>query len=361
MMERSILDKTAQTKRKIQYVAKSTYVVSLPKQWVRVTFGDNPDEVKKKSLVIIPMQNGSLTIYPEKVSFSKESEATLRLDDKEIITNVDFLKKRLISKYLAGYRRIRLTSQEVFPPEMVKNVEDIVRLFIGCEIVEINPNIIVIQDLLALGQLPIRQALNMMSLTTRSATKSAIHALVTQNETMAREVANLEDKVDQYHYLITRQLNSVLANPGLLMEHGLKLVEVIEYQSAVQLIERISDHAERIAKGFLGMSALQNFETISEGNAFVEILSILKDLNTKLTGISKKAMDTFFSRDAGGAYKIIQSCSALEPSLERLDRLSYEMPLDFTLKVVAIADSIARTAEYLIAICELAMDRAELS
>lgn len=307
------------------------------------------------------MQDGSLTIYPEIVRSTKESETILRLDDKITISNVDFFKKRLISKYLAGYRRIRLTSREVIPPETVKNAEDIIRLFIGCEIVEINPNIIVIQDLLELGQLPIRQALNMMSLTARSATKSAIHALVTQNETMAREVSNLEDKVDQYHYLITRQLNSVLANPGLLMEHGLKLVEVIEYHSAVQLIERISDHAERIAKGFLDMRTLLDFDTISEENAFVEILSILKDLNTKLTGISKKAIDAFFSRDAEDAYKITQSCLALNPSLERLDRLSYEMPLDFALKVVAIQDSLTRIADYLVAICELAMDRAEYS
>ncbi|MFQ5799435.1 MAG: hypothetical protein ACE5H0_12205, partial [Bacteroidota bacterium] len=102
MMERSTLDKTGQTKRKIQYVAKSTYVVSLPKPWVEATFGENPDEVKANNLIITQMSDGSLTIYPEAGRTPAKSETILRMSDK-LRRNADFFKKRLISKYLAGY------------------------------------------------------------------------------------------------------------------------------------------------------------------------------------------------------------------------------------------------------------------
>ena len=150
-MERFILAKVPQTKRKIQYVAGSTYVVSLPKEWVSTTLGKDPKQVKKNILIIIPMQDGPLTIYPESGRDPAQSKTTLRLDE-ELIRSVSFFKKRLISKYLAGYNRIRLTSHRVIPPETVKVAEEIVQRFIGCEIIERTPNIIVIQDLLARGE-----------------------------------------------------------------------------------------------------------------------------------------------------------------------------------------------------------------
>jgi len=359
-MERFILAEVPQTKRKIQYVAGSTYVVSLPKEWVSTTLGKDPKQVKKNILIIIPMQDGPLTIYPESGRDPAQSKTTLRLDE-ELIRSVSFFKKRLISKYLAGYNRIRLTSHRVIPPETVKVAEEIVQRFIGCEIIERTPNIIVIQDLLALGELPIVQALGMMSRIARSVIKAALHALVKQDESMAKNVAHLGDKIKQYHYLITRQLKSVLASPGLLAEHELKLGEVIVFHSVAQLIKQISNHAEGVVNEFLAMRTLPNFETIARGSGFVQMRSILKEFNTKLTGISKNAMEVFFAGDMDGAYETIQSCSALQPPLATLEQLSYDLPWDFTLKFVAIRNSISGMVDYLVAICEITMVRAELS
>jgi len=348
-----------QTKRKIQYVAKSTYVISLPKPWIENTIGKNPDEVKKQNLIIIPMQDGSLAIYPEQKSVPIKSETVLRLTD-ELIANHDFFRKRLIAKYLAGYNRIRLICDQVIPTDMAQYIEDIVRMFIGCEIVEISSNQITIQDLLALGQLPIAQALNMMALTTRSATKSALHSLVTNNKLMAREVSTIEDKVDRYHYLITRQLNSVLANPGLLKEHNLKLTEVTDFDTVVNHLELIGDHAEGIAKTYLEIIEFPEFENISETDSYQGIISIIKELNTKLTGISNKAIDGFFEKDIASAYATYQECTAIKPVTVTIERLSDDLPINFQLKLNAIAEKLSRMADKYATICETAMDRAEL-
>ena len=88
---KSKIKELSQTKRKIQFVAKSTYVVSLPKHWIENTIGKIPEEVKKHNLIIIPMADGSLSIYPEKKSAPVKSESVLRLTD-ELIENHDFLK-----------------------------------------------------------------------------------------------------------------------------------------------------------------------------------------------------------------------------------------------------------------------------
>ena len=118
----------------------------------------------------------------------------------------------------------------------------------------------------------------------------------------------------------------MLVSPELLTEHRLKLVEVIVFYSVAHLIKRISDHAEGIVNEFLAMRALPNFDTIVEGSGFVQILSILKELNTKLNGISKNAMEVFFAGDIEGVYEIIQSSSAFNPPLGILEQLSYVIP-----------------------------------
>jgi len=357
-VERFFLKNVHQTKRKIQFVSNSTYVISLPKQWIEATIGDNPDEVKQQKLAIIPMQDGSLAIYPEVERESTTFETSLQLGTKHI-KNLNFFKKRLISKYLAGHRRILLTSDQVIPPELVKATEEIVLLLIGWEIAEINPNAIIIQDLLTPGQLPISQALNVMGLIGHSATTSSLHALVTQDVAMARKSSKLADKVKQYHYLITRQLKRVLANPRLLSEHGLKLTEIIEYHSAVQLLTMLSTHVVEVTTELLAMHAHPDFQELSDNFAFEKTLSHLKDINSKLTGISKYTIESFFERDEETAYSIIQTCTQLHPSILSLKRLSNKLPHDFALKFDSIGEYLSRIAATLCAICEIAINRAE--
>ncbi len=349
-------------RRKIQYVAGSTYVISLPKKWVHTTISEDPKEVKKNQIIIIPMQDGSLNIYPDGLKGIEKSETILKLDKKHVQDN-DYFQKRMIAKYLAGHQQIRLTSEDIIGPEIIKRTEEIVRMFIGCEIIEMSPNVLVIKDLLALGELSIEKALNMMNIIARSTFKTALRAIISNDEMMALEVANLEDKIDQYHYLITRQLNSVLANPNLLLEHGLKLTEIIGFYSVSRLIEQISDQAAKSAIVFLEMKKLAEFETIYQKKEVQNILSTLKILLPKLEEISKKSMEVFFERDSEGAYTTINRCWALLPSITALEQLSYQLPSsdhEFALKYVSICNMITKLTSYFAYICELAMDRAEL-
>jgi len=127
------------------------------------TISEDPKEVKKNQIIIIPMQDGSLNIYPDGTRGVEKSETTLKLDKKHVQDN-DYFQKRMIAKYLAGHQQIRLTSEDIIGPEIIKRTEEIVRMFIGCEIIEMSPNVLVIKDLLALGELSIEKALNMMNI-----------------------------------------------------------------------------------------------------------------------------------------------------------------------------------------------------
>jgi len=184
---------------------------------------------------------------------------------------------------------------------------------IGWEIAEINPDAIIIQDLLTPGQLPISQALSVMGLMVHSATTSSLHALVTQDRAMAKKSSKLTDKIKQYQYLIIRQLNQILANPRLLSDHGLKLTEIIGYHYAVYLLTMLSTYVDEIATELLAVCAHPDFQELSNNSVFEEIFSILKEINSKLSGSSKCAIEAFFERDEETAYSIIQTCAGGTP------------------------------------------------
>src|SRR5574341_779776 len=88
--------------RKIQFTGKSSYIVSLPKQWI-VDLG-----LKQGDQVIVARQGSSgLKIFPstEQVRSSQVDEATFEIgsDDKDSL-----IVRKLVSLYFLGFKTINI-------------------------------------------------------------------------------------------------------------------------------------------------------------------------------------------------------------------------------------------------------------
>ena len=230
--------------RKMQLSGGSTYIISLPKNWI--------DELKIKvgeNVTLVKNSNNSLTIFPrEKSDQKKKSVAVIPSSQKD---SGEFIKRKIIAAYLAGYKTIKIKTKGMrIPSEHSKNVRDLVRTaMIGTEIVESNSESIVIQILTRLPELSFDTALKRMYLMANNMVKEAIECFEELDFAHSDEVINMDDEVDRFGLYMRRNLVLAVGNERILHDMGLrKPSDCLGYRSVVTRIERIADHASLIAK-----------------------------------------------------------------------------------------------------------------
>lgn len=237
-----IIENTRQT-RKIQLSGGSTYIISLPKEWVeelQIKVGEN--------ITIMKNSNQSLSLFRHEQNNQKENIATIYLNQKD---SGDSIKRKIIAIYLAGYNIIQIKTKGMkIPLEHSKSIRELVRSsMIGTEIVESSSDAIAIQILTRLPELSFETALKRMYLMATNMIKESIESLEERDILHANGVINMDDEVDRFGLYMRRNLVLAIGNQNILDEMGLQRpVDCLEYRTIVSKIERIADHAGLIAK-----------------------------------------------------------------------------------------------------------------
>jgi phosphate uptake regulator len=228
----------------MQLSGGSTYIISLPKNWIeelKINVGDN--------VTIVKNANKSLTLIPnERNNEVEKSTAIIPSNQKD---SGDSIKRKIIAAYLAGYKTIKIKTKGMrIPPEHSKSVRDLVRTtMIGTEIVESSSETMSIQILTRLPELSFDTALKRMYLMANNMTLEAIESLEETDITHADEVINMDDEVDRFGLYMRRNLVLAIENERILQDMGLrKSSECLGYRAIVSRIERVADHARLIAK-----------------------------------------------------------------------------------------------------------------
>ncbi len=236
-----IIENTIQT-RKIQLSGGSTYIISLPKDWV--------DELKIKvgeNVTIIKNSNQSLTLFPREQD-KEQGIAVINSNQKD---SGDSVKRKIIAAYLAGYKTIQIKTKGMkIPSEHSRSVRELVHSsMIGTEIVESSSDAITVQILTRLPELSFETALKRMYLMATNMIKESIEALEEADIAHADGIVNMDDEVDRFGLYMRRNLVLAVENQSILQDMGLKRPsDCLEYRTIVGKIERIGDHASLIAK-----------------------------------------------------------------------------------------------------------------
>ncbi|MDW7641977.1 MAG: phosphate uptake regulator PhoU [Nitrosarchaeum sp.] len=237
-----IIENTRQI-RKIQLSGGSTYIISLPKEWVeelQIKVGEN--------ITIMKNLNQSLSLFEHEQNNQKENIATIYLNQKD---SGDSIKRKIIAIYLAGYKIIQIKTKGMkISLEHSKSVRELVRSsMIGTEIVESSSDAITIQILTRLPELSFETALKRMYLMATNMIKESIESLEERDILHANGVINMDDEVDRFGLYMRRNLVLAIENQNILEEMGLQRpADCLEYRTIVSKIERIADHAGLIAK-----------------------------------------------------------------------------------------------------------------
>ncbi len=334
-------DKQDEQTRKIQFTGGSTYIISLPKQWI------SQNQIKKGSFIKLREDEGGLlTIVPPSTIVQKKlDQAIIIVISGEISEKTT---RKIVSAYLAGYYIIQIKAdKQPLSSKLRHDIKNFVRhMLVGTEIVSDTSSQLVLQVLLSYPELTIQSALRRMTIITTSMHNDAIVALETNDGVLAKEVISTDNDVDRFNLYITRLLKTAIYNPRTIKEIGLESTDdCLGYRIVTKYVERTADHAVSIAGNVVRLKNKLNDDTIQKiekmSNASIQMFST--------------SMESLFRQDYYSAEKIIQNISEVV-ELEKEAVISSQPEIIDGPTVRLIIESIRRTAEYACDIGEIVLN-----
>ena len=329
--------------RKIQFTGKSSYIVSLPKQWIMDLGLKQGDQVR-----MIRKDSSTLEIYPPKFEArsQKKEDATIEIDEEETSSIV----RKLISLYFLGYKTINIKPKtgRLSPNQRNAVKEAVKRMLMGSEIISDSIGGITIQVLVNLLELSVDGAFKRMIHLAKSMSNDAILAMRENNLELAQEVINTDDEVDRFGFYIIRQLKIAIQNEHMLKEMGFRNArDCLGYRLVVKNIERTGDHAALIAKDMLEFKKpvkKEIVEKIEEMNEFA--LLVLDDSCLAL-----------FKEDYVQAEKTIEKTNEIIKYEKRVRDASKSLKDDEEIyRIRRMTENIRRISEYASDIAEIVLN-----
>jgi phosphate uptake regulator len=320
--------------RKVQRTGKSTFIVSLPKTWA------TKNGIAAGSIVYINQgDNGALTLSTDR----SERDLRVKLDIGE--KTGDDLIRDIIGCYVGGYRIIEVTSPHMSSAQK-KDLHQIVNKLIGPEILEETINKVVIQDLLSSEELQSEKALRRIRTVVKSMIHDSFTSLLNNNQDeLAMDVIQRDDDVDRLNLLISRQFTEILRT-GSVKQETQNPIHAFNYMQAASNLERIADHAHRIAQ-----IAREYNCTLAD-----DLKEELMDMEVQLCGFIDDSISYLLQTNSDKANEMIDLIREIQKSAARITVTSDSLGKSEMLERLVLAASLERMFDYIMNIGELTIN-----
>ena len=330
--------------RKIQFTGKSSYIISLPKQWIVDLGLKQGDQIK-----IIRKGSSTLELYPPKFEsrIQKKEDATIEIGSEEDASSI---VRKLISLYFLGYKTIHVKPKDgrLSPNQRNTVKEAVKRMLMGSEIISDSINGITVQVLVNLLELSVDGAFKRMLHLAESMSSDAILSVKENNSELAQEVINTDDEVDRFGFYIIRQLKIAIQNEHMLKEMGFRNARnCLGYRLIVKNIERVGDHASFIAKDVMEFK-----KSIKK-----EILEKLEDMNIFCLSVLNDSCLALFTEDYSKAENTIRKADEITKYEKKVRDVSKSLKNEEEIyRVKRMTENIKRVSEYASDIAEMVLN-----
>ncbi|KAF6245400.1 phosphate uptake regulator PhoU [Nitrosopumilus sp. b2] len=330
--------------RKIQFTGKSSYIVSLPKQWIMDLGLKQGDQIR-----MVRKGSSTLELYPPKFESRspKKEEAIIEINPEEKASSI---VRKLISLYFLGFKTINVKPKDGRLSPVQRNTvkEAVKRMLMGSEIISDSSVGITVQVLVNLLELSVDGAFKRMIHLAKSMSSDAILAVKENNLDLAQEVINTDDEVDRFGFYIIRQLKIAIQNEHMLKEMGFRNPRnCLGYRLVVKNIERAGDHAAFIAKDLLEFK-----KSVKK-----EILDKLQDMNEFCLSVLDDACLALFKEDYLQAEKTIEKTNNIAKYEKKVRDASKSLKDDEEIyRVRRMTENIRRVSEYASDIAEIVLN-----
>ena len=325
--------------RKVQVTGGSTYTVSIPKSWA------NDNDVSAGSTVEFYPEGDSLFMTP--TGGDDQTEGTLditNLEDTELI-------RAVMTMYVSGFDVIVLESGRITNDQRGM-IREATQSLVGLEVLEETKDEIVIRDLLDSSELSIHNAVTRMRLIAASMLEDALLALRDLDRDLAHDVIQRDDDVDRLWMVVSRIFRATLRTPKASEELGLPREVCFDYHSSARQLERIGDHATKIAH-----LTLEIDQEVPE-----DVVVAIEELHEEVVSVIDGGMDALFTDDNEEATRLAndvrEQVREIDQTARGIDELLRELDPAHAQLVGLIVDSVSRTADYGGNIAETALQKA---
>ncbi len=261
---------------------------------------------------------------------------------------VKALERDIIAAYLYGYDRIELFSKRILA-EQKQAIRKVCYKLIGPEITEESSNCVVIQDLLNPNELPIKKGVQRMFLIAGSMQKDAVKALKTVDYDLALDVSQRDDEVDRLYLLISKQFRSILCGGRMPDSAEANIEEYHEFRMAASPLERIADHAQKIANVASKMQ-----QPVDE-----KVMEEIERLNNAYLELIKQSVEALFDANTSLANQVIDSVDNMRTWIEELHASILKLEShEIMISLGNVVDSLSRIGDLSSNIAEIAINMA---
>jgi phosphate uptake regulator len=197
--------------RKIQFIAGSTYTISLPKEWVLQN-----GLKEKKELTILLQDNNSLILSPEKQKKSFSNEMKINLEEE--LHNLDQI---IFIPYYLDIETIHIISKKEISKEERMKILQAVTHMSGTEITYEDKNRITIKSLLDKSKININQIIYRINLLIDSSL-SNLASKINKKEVLTNEL-----EIDRLYHLMVKIISLSSRNQSILNSSKIESISKI--------------------------------------------------------------------------------------------------------------------------------------
>lgn len=315
--------------RRVQMTGGSSYIITLPKEWVKtVNIGKNDP------IGLLQQPDGTLLVTPK-----MDKEHTKKTINFKVENGVkqDFLFRKLIGAYIAGYNAITIESKPRIQPKTRSTIRRFIQTTIGQEVVEETDNSITVKDLLNPSEMPFHRTIKRMHIIVKGMYEDTITAVKKHDKRLAEDVIRRDSEIDRLHWLVARQHRIIQQNVNFVEKMGITVDTATTAYLISRILERIGDHVNRIATYVI---------RLLEDSIDDEIIKKLDYASNQSLTLLNKSIGAFTKKEIREANETIDLSDKLEELCEEIDKLALKQTVPSAISLGYIVESIRRIGEY---------------
>ena len=315
--------------RRVQMTGGSSYIITLPKEWVKKSNIEKNDPVG-----LLTQSDGTLLVTSEMNRKNHQRIKEFKVDEK---SNERFLFRKLIGAYISGFDSIEIKSKGRMTPKIRKTIRKFIQTTIGQEVVEETDNKVILKDLLNPAEMPFHRSIKRMHIMVKGMYEDTINAIRTKDKKLAEDVILRDNEIDRLHWLIARQNNIINRNVNFAKKMGITIEEATTSYLLSKRLERIGDHIIKIAENYLSIidkkfnDKLKN-KIISSAKFSIEILN--------------KSIGAYSKKDIKEANENIELLANLNKKCDDVQKDILKQEPIVALSAGYMIESIGRIGEY---------------
>ncbi|MBS3749237.1 MAG: phosphate uptake regulator PhoU [Candidatus Thermoplasmatota archaeon] len=315
--------------RRVQMTGGSSYIITLPKDWVKtVNIGKNDP------IGLLQQPDGTLLVTPKMDKEQTKRSIRFKVENG---AKQSFLFRKLIGAYIAGFNAITIESKPRIQPKTRSTIRRFIQTTIGQEVVEETDTTITVKDLLNPSEMPFHRTIKRMHIIVKGMYEDTTTALKTHDKNLAEDVIKRDGEIDRLHWLVARQHRIIQQNVNFVEKMGITVDTATTSYLISRILERIGDHVNRIAEYVILLLNNEIDDTIVKKVEYG---------NGKSLTLLNKSIGAFTKKEIKEANETIELSEELENLCEDIDKLALKQDAAVAISLGYIVESIRRIGEY---------------